>query len=215
MLGMSDSTTGRMIRVQTNQRVTPADLRTAAAWSFDLLNSASDHDWSALAYRLRWSCRKTLDHMLDCLAWYAHDLAGEITSSAGAARWGGGRLPLTALLASIQPLAEVLALVANGKPATARGWHDFGSGDPEGFIAMGTVEILLHTWDIGLGLGLDVGIPPEIDAIAGRVLDRLFLYKEDDATSFDQLLSATGRREQPDGKRHTRWRWYTAPPSER
>jgi hypothetical protein len=195
--------------------VTSTDLRTAAAWSFHLLSPATVADWTVPAFRLRWSCRKTLDHILDCLAWYAHDLAGEITSSSGAARWGGGRLPLTDLLASIGPLAEVLALVADGKPATARGWHDFGHGDPEGFLAMGTVEILLHTWDIGLGLGLDVGISPEIDAIADRVVNRIFLYMEDTASPFDTLLAATGRRDRPDGTRPTRWRWYTAPLTER
>ncbi len=200
----------------TNRKpVTSDDLRVVAAWSHDLLSTAAEADWTVPAFRLRWSCRRTLDHMLNCLAWYAHDLAGEITEESGAARAGTPRLKLTDLLASIQPLAEVLALVTEGKSETARGWHDYGVGDPEGFRAMGAIEILLHTWDIGIGLGLDIGISPEIEAVAGRVVDRLLVDVLDAATRFDALLMATGRLDRPDGTRPTRWRWYTAPLSER
>ncbi len=199
----------------TRNPVTSDDLRVVAAWTHDLLSTAAEADWTVPAFRMRWSCRRTLDHMLDCLAWYAHDIAGEVTGIEGAARAGTPRLKLTDLLASIRPLAEVLSLVCDGKPVTARGWHPYGFGDPEGFLAMGTIETLTHTWDIGIGLGLDVGIPPEIEAVAGRVVDRLLVDVLDAATRFDALLMATGRLEREDGTRPTRWRWYTAPLHER
>jgi len=49
-------------------------------------------------------------------------------------------------------------------------WHPSGDSDAEGFVAMGTVEVLLHTHDVLAGLG--VGWRPD-DALCDRVLARL------------------------------------------
>ena len=49
-------------------------------------------------------------------------------------------------------LAHELSL-ARGSPSVSREFDALFAGD-----CMGTVETLLHTWDIGLGLGIDVGV---------------------------------------------------------
>lgn len=197
--------------MMTREPVSAGDLRIAAAWAHETLAPAAAADWSTPAHNLEWSCRATLDHVLDCLAWYAHDLAGEITGMQGASRDGMASASIADLLVTIGPLAEVLALVATGKAPNARARHNWGVADPEGFLAMGTIETLLHTWDIGLGLGIDVGISPDIESIAGRVLARLFPASEPTGTAFDALLIAAGRLDGPDGGRVTKWQWHAAP----
>ena len=66
------------------------------------------------------------------LAWYSHDLAIEMTEERGAARDGSPRLPLSEMIFSLRALAEVLAIVAEAKPVTARALHNWGTADGDG-----------------------------------------------------------------------------------
>ena len=195
--------------------VTAADLRRAAAVSAATLRPLTDRDWSIKAHHLSWSCRRTLDYMLNCLAWYAHDLANEITIEEGAARAGTPHYGIPVLIRTIETLAEVLAIVADAKPAVARASHDWGFADPEGFLAMGTIEIVLHTWDIISELGGDFVEPAAIDDICGRLLTRLFPDAPAGHPSFATLLYVTGRGNLPELSPVTRWRWHSAPIGER
>ena len=176
----------------TRSPVTGETLRLAAKTSHDVLRPLAEWDWSQKAYRLSWSCRYTFDHVLDCLVWYAHDLAGEVGGPIGAGRAGSPKSAISDLLDSLEPLAEVLALVGTGKPAKTRAHHSWGMSDPEGFLAMGSVEISLHTWDIVMALApekVDQAIAP---AVAEVLVPRLF---PDAPVGFDPvetLLYASG-----------------------
>ena len=62
------------------------------------------------------------------------------------------------------------AMVCRTAP-DVRAHHVFGNSDPEGFAAMGVVEILVHMDSVAAGLG--VGWHPPAD-LCDRALARLF-----------------------------------------
>lgn len=82
--------------------------------------------------------------------------------------------------------------------------------DPEGFAAVGIVEIPVRTHDLAEGLGL-ARVPPA--ELCSRVLARLFPDVPGTTEPWHTLLWATGRVELPGHPRRTTWRWYGAPVS--
>jgi hypothetical protein len=107
------------------------------------------------------------------------------------------------LLEVIDTCAELLRYAgANADPAT-RAWHPDGMSDPSGWLAMGIVEGLAHTWDIGSTLGSDWRPPAELCRPA---IERLFPDAPDGDPS-DVLLWCTGRIALPDRPRQRTWQW--------
>ena len=193
------------------ESVSGDDLRRAGRNSFAVLMPLADRDWSVGAWNMTWTCRKTLDHMLNCLAWYAHDFAGEIKSSVGAARDEMPGATIEDLIITIPNLADVLALVGEGKQFGARGWHDWGIADAEGFLAMGAIEISTHTWDIVMALDPDNAAAAIMPEVAARLLPRLFPEAPTGFGPVETLLWVTGRGELPGLQRVTQWQWHSAP----
>ena len=76
---------------------------------------------------------------------------------------------------------------------------------------MGCAELLLHTWDVAEGRGLDWAPPTPL---ADAVVTRLFPWAPADADPWAALLWATGRGELPGREPVTSWRWHCAPLSE-
>ncbi len=184
------------------------DLADALADSRRALTPLLGADWSVPAGALEWSCRATAAHIAHDLLAYAGQLA---------ALPDDGYLPLDLVVhPDATPAQALRAVAACGKllcdavaaaPSEARAWH-WGPCDPEGFAAMGTAEILLHTWDITRGLGAPWAMP---GAACAGVLRRLFPdapYREGDPASM--LLWCTGRGELPGRPRRASWTWAAA-----
>ncbi|GAA3456123.1 maleylpyruvate isomerase N-terminal domain-containing protein [Dactylosporangium matsuzakiense] len=175
-----------------------ADVRRALDESLSLLAPIADDRWAAPAGGLDWTCLQTAEHI-------AHDLMAYATQLASGA--DGRYLPLDLVLRAGTDPATVLQIVAAsghllglaldaaGPEATA--WH-WGPTDRTGFAALGVNEILVHTWDIAQGLGLDWTPPADL---AAQVLARLFAHVE----GADDLLWATGRRALPGRPRRAEW----------
>ncbi|EWT02338.1 hypothetical protein N865_06050 [Intrasporangium oryzae NRRL B-24470] len=184
---------------QMGSLVTAATAETRRA-----VEPALDRDWDVAAGELDWSCRATAAHIADDLFSYASQVV---------AHPAAGYLPIEAviepgaspeaLLQSVVMCGELLRLaVAAGSP-DVRAWHPYGVSDPDGFAAMGIVEVLVHTYDITRGLALDWAPPA---ALCAPVLARLF----PDAPAGDPsaaLLWCTGRIALPDRPRLQQWRW--------
>jgi|SRR5665647_25651 len=166
----------------------------------DSLNS----DWNVLAADLEWSCWGTAAHVTDDLFSYSSQILAQPSDN---------YLPIEAtvddeatpedLLRSIAMCGELLRLAAASVPRDVRAWHPYGTSDPEGFAAMGIVEVLVHTHDIAGGLGVEWKPPRKLCA---PVLLRLF----PDAPPGDPsevLLWSTGRTELGDRPRLASWRW--------
>ncbi|MFD8591044.1 maleylpyruvate isomerase N-terminal domain-containing protein [Streptomyces sp. NPDC059637] len=187
-----------------------ADVTAAVAACTDVLRGGLPADWSRPAGTLTWDCRSTLLHVNSDLFAYAGQLAGRFT---------GGYITLDVheddgagvdgLLQAVTATGGMLAAVVAATPAGVRAYHPYGASDPEGFAAMGIVEVLVHTHDIAAGLGLLPWEPPA--GLCAKVLRRLFPEAPRDTAPWPTLLWATGRGELPGHPRRDQWRWHGAP----
>lgn len=179
-----------------------------------LLRTATGADWrgpdweKATAGRLEWSCRYTAEHIAGDLIAYAGQLAGraqnayfpfDIAFDDGTDNSG--------VLEVIWTTGALLAAAVRTTPREVRAFHPypFRSANREGFAAMGTAEVLLHTHDIAEGLGLTYRPDPEL---AEFVLTRIFPHVRPDASPWLTLLWATGRGDLPERDPVTDWRWH-------
>ena len=177
------------------------DVERSVAEMVRVLTPHDSRDWRCPAGSLDWDCWTTAAHV-------AHDLlayAGQVTAQPNSAY-----LPFDLVINADAPPRDVLQVViACGRLLSsavaaaspdARSWH-WGATDPGGFAALGVNEILIHTYDIAQGLGIN-WLPPE--PVCSAVLARLF----PDAPEGDPvqtLLWSTGRAELKDRPRVTSW----------
>ena len=135
------------------------------------LTPALDQTWEVPAGDVAWSCRATAAHVADDPFSYASQVIAQPDS---------GYLPIEAVIDSRASNAEVLRavemcgrLLSNAVDSAgpdARAWHPYGTSDPDGFAAMGVVEVLVHAYDIAKGLELDWRPPSTLCAPGVRRL---------------------------------------------
>ncbi len=189
--------------------VAPEDLLEAVEVLGTDLGSATKEDWS-VAGTGDWTCQDTLKHLGDCLLSYAGQLAAQPQSryvqfeavvAPGATN--------EELLEFAVAAAQILASVAATSDPMVRAFHPTGRSDPEGFVSMGCVEVLLHGADIAGQFA--IAFEPSL-GLCERVLHRLFPeITFEDASAWDALRWATGRTSSFDGTLRTEWRWRGAP----
>jgi hypothetical protein len=116
------------------------------------------------------------------------------------------------LLRLVDLRAAVLGAVATAASQEARTVHVFGRPDAEGCVAMGCIEMLVHTDDVAQGLGVRFAPPADI---VRQVLARLFPWAPTDTDPWLTMQWATGRADLPG---HARvgpdWAWFASPLSE-
>ncbi|MET7483470.1 GNAT family N-acetyltransferase [Streptomyces sp. NPDC005538] len=181
----------------------------AVAEAVALLRTATGLDWEkATAGRLEWSCRHTAEHIAGDLIAYAGQLAGrpqhayvpfDITFDEGTDNSG--------VLDVIETTGALLVAAIRTTPREVRAFHPypFRGANREGFAAMGTAEVLLHTHDIAEGLGLAYEPAPELGEF---VLTRIFPHVRPGPDHWRTLLWATGRGDLPGRAPVTDWRWH-------
>jgi len=168
------------------------------------LTGAASADWTARAGDLAWTCLDTGAHVADDLFSYASQVLAQPVD---------GYLPIEArlekraapdtLLQCVVMCGQMLRLAVKDTPMTARAWHPYGTADPDGFAAMGVVEVLVHTYDISQGLGVSWRPPP---ALCAPALARLF-PDASGGPATDVLLWGTGRSALGGRPRLPQWRW--------
>jgi hypothetical protein len=185
---------------------TGAHVREAVSAMVEALEPHVRQRWDVPAGGLEWTCQTTAAHIAHDLAAYSAQLA-----SRSSARY----LPIDLVVRSSSTASqvlevahawgEVLAAVVEAADPDDRAWH-FGPADRGAFAAMGVGEVLVHTYDIASGLGVDWRPPTELAEV---VVARLLPNAPDD-DPVDALLWATGRaalaREAP----ATSWVWDAA-----
>lgn len=204
--------------------VTAADVRLAVALAADRLATAVEEDWHVPAGTLGWDCWETVEHMADDLFAYAaqlgprkppqdthvpfawqrkHEGGPAITTFADPEGGNAG------LIQMFEACGAFLAAVVATSAPEVRAHHVMGLADPEGFAAMGVVEVVVHMHDVAEGLGIG-WTPPE--DLCDRALRRLFPEAPTDTERWPTLLWTTGRGEIPGRERISEdWRWYAAP----
>ncbi|MGV9771332.1 maleylpyruvate isomerase N-terminal domain-containing protein [Streptosporangium sp. NPDC003464] len=172
------------------------------------LGSGLDGDWGSGIPGMEWTVAQVVAHISDTLLWYATDFAaGERELSTMDLRVRPDSSPAD-LAATVGVFATVVARVVQGSPAGARGWHPYGMADASGFAGMACDEMLMHTYDAALGLGLPFTPPAELSA---ATLRRLFPWAPRDGDPWRTLLWANGRADLPGRPRQSDWRWHCAP----
>ncbi|MFF5676176.1 maleylpyruvate isomerase N-terminal domain-containing protein [Streptomyces hygroscopicus] len=210
-------------RGETEAPVGGKQVREAVAHCVAVLSGAPPQQWRERAGELEWTCWETLEHLADDLLTYA--LRFGLAHPMGVPRvplrlssdraegpvnviFGDETAGPDGLLTVVEACGGLLAAVVDSTAPDVLAPHVFGASDPEGFAAMGVVEVLVHTYDIAQGIQRD-GNPPE--HLSRQALARLFPDVPVTDSASSTLLWATGRVETPGRPRRTSWRWYGAP----
>ncbi len=173
------------------------------------LGALVERDWT-VAGTGDWSCRATLEHIGDCLLSYAAQIMVQPQSQY--VRFEAVALAAASnadLLEFAVAGARILAAVGQVADPAGLAFHPTGHADPEGFVAMGCVELLLHGHDVARALGTDMA--PTAD-VCERLLRRLFAEVAlNGFEPWDVLQWATGRRALGARPQRSEWRWSAAP----
>ncbi|MCF2527525.1 maleylpyruvate isomerase N-terminal domain-containing protein [Yinghuangia soli] len=205
--------------------VIAADIEATIAIAVAALSAVpADADWGVPAGATDWTCREFADHLVDALFSYAAQLApGRPPTDAWVpfqevrGRAGGPSVIVAAdpeagaagVAQAVEAVAGMVAALVALRGPEVRSYHSYGIADPEGFAAMTVIETLVHTYDIGQGLGFAI-TPPE--DLCDRALARLFPEAPAGTGRWQTMLWATGRAELPGQERRgPTWRWHSAP----
>ncbi len=201
-----------MSETDASREIQPNDLRLAAALAANQLAPLVEADWSRPADTLEWDCRSTLEHAVGAVDRYTLHLSITWPVPAPRVQASYPTQSHADMLTTMRMRAATLAAVATVADPAARGHHPFGQSDPAGFVAMGCIEILVHTGDISRGLGTTFQPP---DALCRRVAARLFPWAPTDVDGWSALCWLTGRLDLPGRERvGPDWAWHAAPVSE-
>jgi hypothetical protein len=174
------------------QPVTPDDLRAAAVIVREGLSKVAGAEWEVMPPKMTWTRKATIVHTIGALHLYATQLASGSRERVATFWPDPVRTETRDLPALVVSGAAILARVAEASSPGTRGFHPQGSPDPEGFLAMGCVEVLMHAWDTVNGTAASVTAPDDLSA---RVVRRLFPWSPADAPGWQALLFETGRGE--------------------
>jgi len=196
----------------TREPMRPDDLPLAAARCRDTVTPWLDRDWSVPAGDLEWSCRRTLNHIVDTQLFLAGNAALRSTARVLPVRGDQPDADLATLPAAVVTAATILDRVVAGMDAGERGFHPAGQLDAEGFRAQGCAEILQHTYDIANGMGETFRAP---DDLAGRIVARIFPWApaaDEHPDRWEALLWSCGRIALPSRERLDPDWWIQAAP---
>jgi hypothetical protein len=136
------------------------DLTALAALVADAWRSGADHDWSAPAGTLEWSCARTADHTVDTVLAPAFFLASRRQDDyPGYGEFGVGPGASPDVLAeAVETAARILAAVAAATDPGVRAviWRrpQVTTRGPDDFPPRGALELILHGHDVCSGLGV-------------------------------------------------------------
>jgi hypothetical protein len=186
--------------------VTPEGFWRVAEESHRALLPLADLDWTVPGVG-EWSCWQTAEHLADSYFHHATRIVAElpIWFVPAAIRVDDGTEPV-GLLEVVDACARLLRSAGTGADPGTRAFHPWGASDPEGSLAMGAAEGLVHTWDLTSALDRPWRPPA---ALCDLVLARLFPDAPQGDPS-DVLLWCTGRTALPDRPRQETWRWWSA-----
>jgi uncharacterized protein (TIGR03083 family) len=192
--------------------MTPESTRRVADAMVSTLGPVTSADWNSRAVSLEWSCRTTIEHMGHAMDRYALYLAGAVQERLPFGLVSHPECSPADLLRVAELRAAALCEVARAASPETRGFHVFGRTDRGGYIAMGCVEMMVHTNDIAQGLGISFTPPTDL---VREVLARLFPWAPTDTDAWQTMQWATGRVDLPGHARVAPdWAWHASPLSE-
>ncbi len=174
------------------------DVRVVGRFSREILERAPECDWEVRAGAHDWDCRTTAAHIADALAFFGGHLAARSTQWLKFDLVPHANASNRHLARLIDAMAQVLAQVIEATPEDARAFHHSGMWDKSGFAAMASLESVVHTGDIAVGLGIEFDPPRDL---CQRIVDRLFVGRSGDEDPWQLLWWGTGRGDLPGRER--------------
>jgi hypothetical protein len=169
--------------------------------------SSADGDWSVRIPGMDWTVAECVAHIAETLLWYATDAAAGTTELSTMDMKVRPSAPPEDLVRTVSAFGRVLTRTLECAPAGVIGWHPSGLADASAFAGIGCAELLVHTYDASLGLGVRFTPDP---ALALATVERLFPDAPQGHPAWETLLWAHGRIPLGDLPRHTDWRWTLA-----
>lgn len=192
--------------------IRPGDLISAGRLGRAALERLREDEWEMPARDLEWSCRDTVNHMLNSLLMFATRVAVLEAHHTEDVRPHDERSPGRRLAYLVEPSAALLAQSVSLMPPGALAFHPSGLADGQGFLAMGILEVFIHTYDVTAGV--DRAFDPPHD-LAAKTVERLFPWVHVDVPGWDALLWAAGRIALPGRARQDDDWWIHAAPLSR
>lgn len=184
-----------------------ASLRLATEESLATLRPLCELPWTTRAGELEWDCLTTVGHVAGALVSYSSKMVLPISQGSASFTLGVSHKGPSNALDVLAASSAILTTVLGAAAPTAASWHPFGMAGPRDCAAMGSVEILVHTYDICQGLDVDWQPP---DHVAAPALAALFPDVPVSAHPGMDLLWATGRLATADRARRGSWAWVNS-----
>jgi hypothetical protein len=177
------------------QILAPADLIAAAAVAEAALRPVSDRDWSVQAGPLEWDVEQTITHMLAATAKYTLYLASRCEHFIGLSVTRRPDATNAEVIDSVVPVAAGLAAVAAVTPPGVRAYHVSGPSSAADYVGRACVELLVHTDDALIGLGVAFTPPAQLcrKVLAQRYPGAAGADSPVPDAAWSGLLAATGR----------------------
>jgi hypothetical protein len=166
------------------------DVRTASRLCRATLEPHVERDWNVKAGDLEWDCHTTVGHVADALGFFAAHLGSRSTKWLKFDIVPHAEATNLHLLRLVDAMGELLTQVIDAASDDARAFHHSGLWDRTAFAAMGSLEALVHTGDVAMGLRIPFEAPRDM---CRRVVQRLFQGAPPDEDPWRVLLWATGR----------------------
>ena len=192
----------------------PDDVRTAAEWAALRFAGLPSDAWDEPAPH--WTRRRTLDHVVDALAFYGAYVGTRARERLAPPRDGDRDATPAALVRQMRAAADRFTALLAGMADAERAFHPSGMADCAGWIGMACTELLVHTWDATRaedGADDDGGQEGfgQMAGLASRVVARVLPWAPP-GDGWARLLQATGRAPLGDAPpAGADWWWQSAP----
>jgi DinB superfamily len=180
------------------------EFRELSEQALQALAAVSQHDWTARALGLEWTCWQTVDHVIDCLFSYAFQMA---------ARAPSGFLPFNELHAQptatpedlmmgLRGVVRLLSDVLDAAPEDATASDGVYALTPHDWRARAAYELCIHTHDVTSAFDAHFRLPV---ALSQSLLDchTLWMIDQESARAasdpWSGLLAGSGREHFGDG----------------
>jgi hypothetical protein len=151
------------------ERFAVADLYALSDLVVTTWTAAADHDWSAPAGTVEWTCTATADHAVDCIYAPVFFLASrkvDMYPDVGLDLTLGTRATPYLLVQSLGIATRMLAAVVNDAGPDVRAVifrrPEVLTGAPHDFVPRGAMELILHAHDVCTGLRIPFEPPAEL-----------------------------------------------------
>jgi hypothetical protein len=178
--------------------MTDHELTEALDRAFPALSEVVDLDWTLPAGSLDWSCWETIDHTVDCVLSFALQL-GE-PSDSGFHPFAPLHAEETAipsdLIRGLRSVSALFLAITRNSPEALTASDGIVNLTVADWRARTAYEVILHTYDVRVGLGQDFSIPAPLSTSI-MASPALWMFERSQSRSgadpWDTLIRGSGR----------------------